>query len=725
MFSLGCGWGAKMTNFSIRTFLISTVTSASLFCSSVAIVAFVLTPDTAFAKSENGKGNGKGKGKGGGGSNASKASEASQFKPKSQKTQYGKRIKLKNNGARSSKTGSGKLQKTSLSDFGREFKRDVQELFGIKQSTKPRRNAVTTPKKATKKASIKPLEKSLRPVTRSSKHYYRDPLVAKITDPYGSDKLRNLNASNAAYPALRNAAPNSNVGKIATYQAAAYEYYDLRSDLYDARRDLRELNESYDGRSSDEIADDIADLDPSDPNYDDDLRDLEKELQDAEAYEEARDNLHENIAGIKSETKEALYQAESAFFDASKGQTLTPDALGDFHSNLGLPQPKAPYQDDVTIQPVGYDPSYHHDAQARKYQPTETDYRLRYENAEYSGKHRGKRYYGDPLVAAITDPYGSDKLRNLNASNAAAPALRNAAPNSNVGKIATYQSAANEYYDLRSDLYDARHDLRDLNESYDGRSSDEIADDIADLDPSDPNYDDDLRDLEKELQDAEAYEEARDDLRADVKGLRVDTMVAQKEAEHAFFEASKDTELTKDALADFHENLDLPEPGDHYDDEVTTQPISYNPDYHHYSNAHAYMTEVTDYQLDFDGASGGTEEPLSNNYSVPLASETKTTEETFKLRDHPPAHALEPRYAFSKDEVAVIAAYRTAVVDYDEPRPNPDVASREVSILKGSEYSSVSADIIREITELDPSDPEFYNKLDVLGSELRKADTND
>ena len=89
-----------------------------------------------------------------------------------------------------------------------------------------------------------------------------------------------------------------------------------------------------------------------------------------------------------------------------------------------------------------------------------------------------------------------------------------------MGKIATYQAAAETYYDLRDDLYEARRELRDLNESYDGRSSEDIADDIAALDPADPNYEDDLSALEDELRDAETYEEARDDLRADVRDLR-------------------------------------------------------------------------------------------------------------------------------------------------------------------------------------------------------------
>ncbi len=483
----------------------------------------------------------------------------------------GNKQKAKSQKPSSNKSRSGKVQKTTLANVGREFKRDVEELFGKRSRVKPKASGKRV-NKAYRKVSIAPVEYSPRPVARSdyrTKRYdeqnpdklrYRDPLVAAITDPYGSDKLRNLNASKAAAPAFRNASPNSNVGKIATYQAAAETYYDLRGDLYDARRELRDLNESYDGRSSDDIADDIAALDPSDPNYEDDLNALEDELRDAETYEEARDDLRADVRDLRHETRDALQDAETAFFDASKGRTVTKGTLSQFHGYLDLPQPRHRYKDGVTIQPVPYDPDrYRYTKDDAPYEQWD-DRRDVYDTYSHQKKDR-YRYYRDPLVAAITDPYGSDKLRNLNASKAAAPAFRNASPNSNVGKIATYQAAAEAYYDLRGDLYDARRELRDLNESYDGRSSDDIADDIAALDPADPNYEDDLNALEDELRDAETYEEARDDLRADVRDLRVDVLVAEKEAEHAFFEASKGNTLTKSSLSEFHSNLQLPLPG--------------------------------------------------------------------------------------------------------------------------------------------------------------------
>ncbi|WP_299636945.1 hypothetical protein [uncultured Ruegeria sp.] len=574
--------GGEMASHYLRNLLASVATATSLSVAVVAAATFALAPDAAFAKNGNGNGkgnsgkadNGKGNGSNGkgnssrgsqangGGKNNSKGKASASQKSAGSKKQHAAKAKKSNTGT----GGNQKVRRVSVGEFGREFKKDVQQLFG-KQPAKKSGNKPAKKTRTYKTVSVKPIERSLRPVARHDgtpgldgrkKHRYRDPLAAAITDPNGSDKLRNLNASKAASPAFRNAAANSNVGKIATYQAAAAEYYDLRGQLYDTRRDLRDLNERYDGRSSEQIADDIAALDPSDPEYDSKREALESELRDAETYEETRDGLRADLKDLGHQTKDALEEAEDAFFDASKGRSLTKDALGVYHDNLGLPQPKSHPKDEVTVQPVPYDPTYHQYSETRQYRSKDTNFRLRYDALHHDGK---KHRYKDPLAAAITDPSGSSKLRKLNASKAATPAFLNAAANSNVGKIATYQAAAAEYYDLRDQLHDARRDLRDLNESYDGRSSDQIADDIAALDPGDPGYNDKLDALESELQDAQTFEEAQGELRADVRDLRTDSLVAQKEAEHAFFDASKGSTLAAETLADLHENLELPAPG--------------------------------------------------------------------------------------------------------------------------------------------------------------------
>ena len=431
----------------------------------------------------------------------------------------------------------------------------MKSLFGRDTQTKRTR---TTKRK---QASVEPLETSPRPASRDlatrpeskpEKKRVRDPLVAAITGPDGSDKLRNLSASKAAAAAFQNASANSNVGKIATYQAAAEEYYELRDDLREARGELRELDESYDGRSSEEIEKELAELEPGDPGYDE----LQTELEEAKEYEDARAELTDDIKDLRTETGDALEVAEEAFFDASKGRTVTRDTLSEFHNNLGLPEPKTTGEkDEAEVLP---DHEYSDDA-------TETeidDAEIADTSEPREREHRRTRKSRDPLVSAITDPDGSDKLRNLNASKAASAAFANASPNSNVGRIASYQQAAEDYYELRDDLADARRDLRDFEDSYDGRSSEEIQADIDDLDPGDEGYEDAKMVLEEELMEAEEFEEARDDLQDGVRDLRTETLIASKEAEEAFNLASKGEILTTEALAELHNNLGLPAPSE-------------------------------------------------------------------------------------------------------------------------------------------------------------------
>ena len=76
-----------------------------------------------------------------------------------------------------------------------------------------------------------------------------------------------------------------------------------------------------------------------DPDYDDKRATLEAELEDAETYETARDELVDDLKDLKTDTYDALEEAEAAFYEASKGSLLTKDALAELHSNLGLPVP--------------------------------------------------------------------------------------------------------------------------------------------------------------------------------------------------------------------------------------------------------------------------------------------------------------------------------------------------------------------------------------------------
>lgn len=192
-----------------------------------------------------------------------------------------------------------------------------------------------------KRRSVKKLDKSMRPKKR------RDPLAVAITDRNGSDKLRNLNAAKASPVAFRNASANSNVGKIAAYQESAGEYYESREALKRRKARLERLEENYDGRTSDEVQDDIDALDPDSDTFEQDLAALEKELEGAETYEERRSTLRKRVVSAKKEVVADREQAEDDFFDASKGREVTPKVLSQLHRILGLPAPgKTPKQDD-------------------------------------------------------------------------------------------------------------------------------------------------------------------------------------------------------------------------------------------------------------------------------------------------------------------------------------------------------------------------------------------
>lgn len=563
--------------FAAKT-LTSLVTATALVLGTATVSTVALAPDVAFAKSDKGNGNGNEGGRGGGkdksdrGNGKDKADRGNSNKAKSNGNGNGNRTasakgkndlsgawrdlknNFKGNGKSKTKSNNGNGPKT-LADAGRQFRNDVRSLFsgqttnsGPKKTYKPVKRVTLVDTSPRPTARVTRVSAPTDLDTTKPKKGVRDPLVAAVTSPDGSDKLRNLSASGAAAAAFANASPNSNVGKIATYQDAAAEYYDLRDELTEARSELRDFDEMYDGRSSQEINDEIAGLDPSAPDYSDTLAGLEEELAAAETYETEREALTDDLKDLRSETYAALEEAEAAFFDASKGREVTRDVLGDFHQNLGLPEPTEPKdgyveydpnkKDDVTIQPVSV-----------------IDETIEPPSLWNARKDRPRR---DPLLAAITDPDGSDKLRNLNASNAAAAAFANASPNSNVGKIATYQAEAEEYYALRDELFEARTDLGDFNDAYDGRSSEEILDEIAALDPTLPGYEETLAGLEEELSDADAFEDARDDLLDDFRDLRRAVLIAAKEAEAAFYEASKGSTLTVATLDDFHENLGLP-----------------------------------------------------------------------------------------------------------------------------------------------------------------------
>lgn len=214
---------------------------------------------------------------------------------------------------------------TSLAEFGGQFRRDVKRMFRGEQKRRP-----TRVRKYARKSTTR-INSSPRPRSRD---YENRGNVAS--------ELKGLNAANANRKAFQNAAPNSQVGRIAAYQKAAGEFYDLRDNLKTSGAKLNALEAAYDGRSSKEIINDIASLDPNDPNYDQALRELTSELKPARRYEVARADLVEDIQETKAELPKAARDARSSFLSASSGRKISPEAMEELHFLLGLPKPVKP-----------------------------------------------------------------------------------------------------------------------------------------------------------------------------------------------------------------------------------------------------------------------------------------------------------------------------------------------------------------------------------------------
>ncbi len=321
------------------------LTILSLAAGPVVLTSFSLAPDMAVAKNDkgNGGGNGNGHGKGNGKANSGygKAKKASAHAA-------GKPFVYKGNSKAKTSRSSARAN-TNLAAIGQKIRRDFD---GLVNGNKRQKVVAQRPRPVAKPKSHE-IKTSLRPVARApmsggyrdksedrARKRYRDPLVAAITDPDGSTKLRNLNAANAAAPAFANASPNSNVGKIAAYQDAAETYYDLRGELSKQGKEIREFTESYDGRSSLEVEQDISALDPADPDYDAHLAELAQELDAALAYEGEREHMIGDLKAAREEAELAAKQAEDAFYDASMGAVLTRETLAELHGKLGLPIPR-------------------------------------------------------------------------------------------------------------------------------------------------------------------------------------------------------------------------------------------------------------------------------------------------------------------------------------------------------------------------------------------------
>ncbi|MDU8946078.1 hypothetical protein [Ovoidimarina sediminis] len=175
-----------------------------------------------------------------------------------------------------------------------------------------------------------------------------------------ASELRGLNAAHAIANGKPRANAESQVGRIVTYQREAQETivaFDAWQVAYDAYKDFEG---SYDGPSSDDLAQQISDaeefnegideqidaLDPESDTYDDDvaaLEDqkidvgaLEDQLDIAEAYEEELKRLAEESNRLGEIYEGELAEEKDALDAASGGRDLSDAALAALRQKLGL-----------------------------------------------------------------------------------------------------------------------------------------------------------------------------------------------------------------------------------------------------------------------------------------------------------------------------------------------------------------------------------------------------
>ncbi len=175
-----------------------------------------------------------------------------------------------------------------------------------------------------------------------------------------ASELKGLNAMHASPTAMANAAPGSQVGRIATYKEAAEttkSEYSEWQEAYTAYMDFKgsydgpgvaELNEQIDAATTvnSRIEEEIAALDPTAPDYDSNLAALEAQKVDIDALEaqlETAEDYETELARLKDasnaqgeEYQQAKTEEEEALEGATGGRTLSEAALDVFRTTLGL-----------------------------------------------------------------------------------------------------------------------------------------------------------------------------------------------------------------------------------------------------------------------------------------------------------------------------------------------------------------------------------------------------
>jgi hypothetical protein len=282
------------------TFLRACSLSVAL-AGSVALVAGISLPDQAFADNGKGNGGGNGNGNGNGGGNGAKAEKSS------------------------GNSGAAK---------------------GGKETTKATKK--TTKKTTAKKTSAKKAEK------------------APLDDDLGvsASELGALNAAHASPNALKNASPNSRVGRIAAYKDSVLAGEELEADLAEKLAELEGLSEPT--RTLEEIQADLliadadvatkadlveqleADLEAAggvDPTIEGLLADARLALSDAETVqggiedEEANAIAYETVSGEVADLEEQLEdqpELERSLLEAAANKPVTDEVEAAVKQLLGL-----------------------------------------------------------------------------------------------------------------------------------------------------------------------------------------------------------------------------------------------------------------------------------------------------------------------------------------------------------------------------------------------------
>jgi len=145
-----------------------------------------------------------------------------------------------------------------------------------------------------------------------------------------ASELKGLNAAHASPTALANAAPNSQVGRIALYRDAALLTADKAAALDAANLALEGLAPPT--RSVADIDAAIAGLDPLAEGYADALAALQQEKADAEAY-----GIAAGAAELAALELAAAQEAEeAALLSASDGRILSDAAIAYLRQLLDL-----------------------------------------------------------------------------------------------------------------------------------------------------------------------------------------------------------------------------------------------------------------------------------------------------------------------------------------------------------------------------------------------------